>query len=244
MKETDAELASQTQRVLDFGYVRLDGALADDLSVVNSARVSFNKHAEEMGPSEKGLIRFLMKNHHGTPFEHNVFRFEVKAPIFVVREWMRHRIGSFNELSGRYAEMEKEFYIPSLKNIRTQVGKPGAYTFETVDEESAKLFQQEVRMNSQAAWTVYEDCLAGEMIEGKKGMPIAKELARLVLPVNLYTKFFWSVNARSLMNFVALRNESQAMYEIQQFASAVENMFEWKMPVTYAAFVDAGRVSP
>src|SRR5581483_8682265 len=124
--------------VLDHGFVRLDGAMADDLSVVNAARVSFAQQSEELGERDQGLIRFLMRERHGTPFEHNAFRYHVKLPIFVMREWARHRIGSFNEWSARYSQLEPEFYIPEPQDVRTQVGKPGSYSFDPVAPELAE----------------------------------------------------------------------------------------------------------
>src|SRR6186997_3425652 len=124
--------------VLDHGFVRLDGVMADDLSVVNSARVSFGRRVTELADADVGLIKFLMRERHGTPFEHNSFRFHVKCPIFVTREWMRHRVSSFNEWSGRYSQLEPEFYVPEPEDVRTQVGKPGAYTFDPVSDELAE----------------------------------------------------------------------------------------------------------
>src|SRR5262249_17972794 len=126
------ELIEQdTVQVLDHGFLALDGVLASDLAVVNGARVSFNTTSDEMTERDGGLIRFLMRDHHGSPFEHGYFRFIVKAPIFVVREHHRHRAGhSYNEWSGRYSKMEAEFYVADF--VRTQVGKPGAYSFAPV----------------------------------------------------------------------------------------------------------------
>ena len=126
---------STTIDVLDHGFVRLDAALADDLSVVNAARVSFGARVDVMDDRNAGLVRFLMRERHGTPFEHNFFRFHIKAPLFVTREWQRHRMGSFNERSGRYSELPDEFYVPAAGDVRTQVGKPGAYTFEPLAGE-------------------------------------------------------------------------------------------------------------
>ena len=124
--------------VLDHGFVRLDAAVADDLSVVNAARVSFGARVETMDDRSAGLVRFLMRERHGTPFEHNFFRFHIKAPLFVTREWQRHRVGSFNERSGRYSELPDEFYVPAAGDVRTQVGKPGAYTFEPLPDDVAE----------------------------------------------------------------------------------------------------------
>ena len=128
--------------MLDHGFVRLDGALASDPAVVNGARVSFNQASQEMSDRDAGPIRFLMRERHGTPFEHGYFRFIVKAPLFVVREHHRHRAGSYNEWSGRYSKMEPEFYVP--ENVRTQVGKPGSYSFDPVTSEIAETTREEL----------------------------------------------------------------------------------------------------
>src|ERR671925_756327 len=140
-------------RVLDHGFVRLDDAMADDLSVVNGARVSFARRKLEMDESDEGLIRFLMRDRHGTPFEHNSFRFHIRCPIFVAREWMRHRVGSFNEFSMRYAKATEDFYVPEPEDVRTQVGKPGAYSFETVAPEVAEQTREELRTVYDAAYS-------------------------------------------------------------------------------------------
>ena len=116
--------------LLGHGFVRLDDAMASDLSVANSARVSFAKRKEAMEASDEGLIRFLLRERHGTPFEHNAFRFHIRCPLFVAREWMRHRVGSFNEESARYHQLEGDFYLPEPDDVRTQVGEPGWYFLE------------------------------------------------------------------------------------------------------------------
>jgi thymidylate synthase (FAD) len=221
--------------VLDHGFVRLDDAMASDLSVVNSARVSFGRRKEEMDESDEGLIRFLMRDRHGTPFEHNAFRFHIRAPIFVVREWMRHRVGSFNEFSMRYAKATSDFYVPEVDDVRSQVGKPGAYSFEPVDPELAEQTQEELRAVYEQAFETYE-----RLVE----LGVARELARSVMPVGAYTEFYWTVNARALMNFVSLRAAETAQREIRRYAEAAETFLAEKMPVTHAAFVAAGRVAP
>src|SRR2546423_1511278 len=133
--------------VLDKGFVALDGVLASDLSVVNGARVSFNQASQTLSERDEGLIRFLMRDRHGSPFEHGYFRFIVKAPLFVVREPHRHRAGhSYNEWSGRYSKMKAEFYIPDY--VRTQTGKPGAYTFEPVEPETRDFAREEIERQS------------------------------------------------------------------------------------------------
>jgi len=426
-------IPDNTIQVLDHGFVRLDDAMADDLSVVNGARVSFARRKTEMDESDEGLIRFLMRDRHGSPFEHNAFRFHIRCPIFVAREWFRHRIGcltgdtevtfvdvnghahmrktidelvtmwqdgeadghaldtqgrravrrmrvrvldestnefthghicdvidkgvqpvyrltladgkqltltenhrlltsdgwarmgeavglagegasaivtrechlmvngvpvrerfsdrlgfvrdvdvptrkgfkltshpvrvvavqyvglrqtydlsiegpwhnfvangvvvhnSFNEFSMRYAKATDDFYVPEPEDVRTQVGKPGAYSFEPVDAELA----EEARGELQA---VYDEAYAAYARLVEKG--VARELARSVIPVGAYTQFYWTVNARALMNFVSLRNAEFAQLEIRRYAEAVEVFFAQKMPVTHAAFVANDRIAP
>jgi thymidylate synthase (FAD) len=222
-------------QVLDHGFVRLDDAMASDLSVVNSARVSFGRRKLEMDDSDEGLIRFLMRDRHGTPFEHNAFRFHIRAPIFVAREWFRHRVGSFNEFSMRYAKATDDFYVPEADDVRTQVGKPGAYSFEPVPPELAEQTRGELQAVYEHAFATYE-----RLVEAG----VARELARAVMPVGAYTEWYWTVNARALMNFVALRAHESAQREIRRYAEAVETFFAEKMPVTHAAFVANDRVAP
>ena len=221
--------------MLDHGFVRLDEAMADDLSVVNGARVSFARRKEEMDESDEGLVRFLMRDRHGTPFEHNSFRFHIRAPIFVAREWFRHRVGSFNEFSMRYAKATDDFYVPDADDVRTQVGKPGAYSFDPVSPEVAETTREELQAVYEAAFAAYE-----KLVE----LGVARELARCALPVGAYTEFYWTVNARALMNFLSLRAAETAQREIRRYAEACEVFFAEKMPVTHAAFVANGRVAP
>jgi thymidylate synthase (FAD) len=218
-----------------FGFVRLDSYMADDISVVNSARVSFAKSQQEMDDSGRGLINFLMREKHGTPFEHNSFRFHVKCPVFVAREWFRHRIGSFNEFSARYSEVGEDFFVPYQNDVRSQVGKPGAYEFHMVEEDIAN---QAIEIINQANISAYE--AYKKLID----IGIAKELSRTVLPVGMYTQFYWTVNARSLMNFLSLRLSKTAQLDIRRYAKSVEAIFADKMPVTYKAWVENGMNCP
>jgi thymidylate synthase (FAD) len=156
MAVTPEVIPEQTIRVLDHGFVRLDDSMADDLSVVNGARVSFARHKTEMDDSDSGLIRFLMRERHGTPFEHNAFRFHVRCPIFVAREWFRHRWGSFNEFSMRYARASDDFYVPAADDVRTQVGKPGSYSFETVEPDVVEQTREELQSVFETAFEAYE----------------------------------------------------------------------------------------
>jgi thymidylate synthase (FAD) len=234
MPEVLAENVKNVTPVLDHGFLALDASLASDLAVVNGARVSFNQASEELGDRDAGLIRFLMRERHGSPFEHGYFRFIVKAPLFVVREHHRHRAGhAYNEWSGRYSKLEAEFYVPDF--VRTQVGKPGSYSFEPVDDQTRESARQEIEENAERAFGTYERLL-------EQG--VAKEVARMVLPLSLYTKYLWSCNPRSLMHFCSLRNHESAQFEIRQYAAAAEGFLERVMPITHEAFVANGRTSP
>ena len=211
------------------------GAFGSDLDIVNSARISFNKKHEEMEEGDDKLIHFLLKNKHGTPFEIPVFRFQVRAPLTVFREWQRHRISSFNEVSGRYVKMDLESYVPLPSAIREQKGKPGAYVFEPMEFRKAEEVISHMIQCFNNSYNCYEMLLE---------MGVAKEVARGVLPQNLMSEMIYQVNARSLMNFLALRNADNAMHEIRQYAIAMEDSFKEILPVTYEAFVKYGRVAP
>ena len=217
------------------GFVILDSSMADDLSVVNSARVSFAKRSETLDQAAIGLINFLMRERHGTPFEHNSFRFHIKCPIFVAREWFRHRIGSFNEFSARYSEVPNEFFSPLLEDVRKQTGKPGSYTFEKMNLSDAEKAKKIIEENNTSAYESYLELLE---------MGVAKELARSVLPVSMYTQFYWTVNARALMNFLSLRTAESAQVDIRRYAKDVERIFESQMPITHEAWIKNGRIAP
>lgn len=203
----------------DVSSVELIDMLGSDLSVVNAARVSYAKRSEIMAVKDDKLINYLMKHKHGTPFEHVVFQFRVRAPLFVVHQWERHRMASYNEESGRYIELRPDFYTPTAE-AHNDVPK-GA----------------ELRMRDH-----WGDCfeLYQELLED--GM--SKEHARLVLPVSLYKEFWFTVNARSLMNFLELRNDDHAQWEIRQYAQALEEIFKKQTPAIAAAFTANGRIAP
>ena len=216
------------------GWVELEQQCGTDLDVVNCAKVSFAKHSIEFGEHERGVLNFLMKERHGTPFEHNFFKFHVRAPLFVIREWQRHRIGcSYNEESGRYVELRPDFYIPD--HARVQEGTPGKYQFTSGDAAQALAVTTETADNAKDAFDRYQYLL-------HKG--IAKEQARCVLPLTLYSEFYFSCNARSLMNFISLRMSEQAMFEIREYAKALYLLFSWQMTETAQAFADCNYIAP
>lgn len=225
----------KTINTLDHGYVTLYDWMGSDLRIVNMARQSFGKHSTILGEPEKGLINYLMANRHGTPFEGVVFTFNVKCPLFTAREWFRHRISSYNEYSGRYSKMINEFYVPDPKQIRSQKGKPGAYKFEPVKEDLSWSTQQIIKGAQSTSWRLYEHLL---------DLGIAKEVARIVLPVSIYTQFTWVVNLRALFNFISLRSADNAMWEIRQYSQNIEKLIEPIVPIAYEAFNKNGKVAP
>lgn len=216
--------------------VRLINAMANDLSVVQAARVSTLGEDSLTTESNEGLIRYLMREGHASPFEHNVFKFYVRAPIFVAREFMRHRMASYNEESGRYKVLETEFYYPVASDRPlVQIGKTGDYEFEeAVNPE----FRDSVLDLMDEAYGPAE-----ETYHKLLAMGVAKEVARMVLPVGIYSSWYVTINARSLMNFLSLRTAPNAQWEIREVAKAMEEYFEGQMPLTYKAWNDFGRKS-
>ena len=225
-------------KILNSGEIKLIEYIGDDLSIVNAAKVSFSSYEDNMSDKAKGLLNFLLKNKHATPFEHVVFKFYVKCPIFVAREWFRHRWSSFNEMSMRYHVPDKiDFFYPEKNTIRKQVGKPGSYTFEPFTDQDAIFDEVEYQLG--LAYSISEKAYRTLLSKG-----VAKEIARSVLPVGQYTEFIWTVNARSLINFLSLRNDEHAQYEIAEYAKCIEeNIFKQVLPETYVSWVNNGRES-
>ncbi len=221
--------------------VELIDSMGDDNAVVRAARVSSGSTSDS-SDRDAGLINYLMRDRHGSPFEHNAFTFYIEAPIFVFREFMRHRIASYNEESGRYKQLEPVFYVPDENRMLVQEGKPGAYSFLPGTDEMFEMVNEGVRTNSEEAYWMYENM----MNEG-----IAREVARIALPVNIYSSMYVTMNARSLMNFLSLRTihpdskvPSFPQREIEMVAEQMEQFFAQKMPITYETFNKNGRVAP
>ena len=210
--------------------VELINFMGGDDQTAMSAWVSFGNDREERLNDRgrvEGLINFLYKNDHLTPFESSVFTFRVSTPIFVTREIQRHRAASYNEWSGRYAEMQPVFYLPAENRPLVQAGKAGNYHFVAGSEEQFDLIDANYNIAYQTAWSAYQDMLdAG----------IAKEVARNVLPVGVYTQFYVTMNARNLMHFLTLRTAPNALHEIRQVAGGMEEHLAEKMPLTYKAY--------
>ena len=223
---------------------------ASDADVIFAARVSTQgeqtledaSSGADATERDRGLINYLMRDRHGSPFEHNSMTFYVQAPIFVFREFMRHRIASYNEESGRYRELRPVFYVPGPERKLVQVGKPGAYDFEDGSKEQHDLTVSEIKASCTQAYESYQRMLdAG----------VAREVARAVLPVTLYSSMYVTMNARSLMNFLSLRTKREGTHfpsfpqrEIEMVADKMEAAWEPLMPMTAAAFSTGGRVAP
>lgn len=224
---------------------------ASDQDIVFAARVSTQGERSldstqgfSMEEMEKnyGLINYLMRDRHGSPFEHSVFTFYVKAPIFVWREHMRHRMASYNEESGRYRQLDAEFYFPARDRKLIQVGKAGSYTFEDGTDEQYAITAQMFRKSCQDAYENYINIL---------NSGVAREVARGVLPVTIYSSAYVTMNARALMNFLSLRQSVEGQTfpsfpqrEIEMVADKYELIFKEIMPMTHKAFVENGRVAP
>lgn len=212
-------------KVLDHGHIRLVESMGNDLSIVRNARVSYDANPRLDGSDDK-LIRYLWKNQHTSPFEAVVFTFDIKCPIFVARQWHRHRTWSYNEVSARYAELPAEFYVPDVEQITTQSAS-NKQMRTTEQHPNAKHLQTCIDRACKNAFDLYKS-----MIEN--GCP--RELARGVLPMNTYTHYFGTVNLNNLFKFLALRLHSHAQYEIRVYAQAIVELIKPIVPVASAVF--------
>ena len=214
-------------KILDKGFIKLVEMMGSDQAAVDAARVSYGG-VSKGEDKDKALIKYLVEHEHLSPFEHIVFKFHVKAPIFVTRQWFRHRIASYNEISYRYTEAPEEFYIPSLwrgqSTINKQASNGLAFRRQSDQHDGASA---SVKSHCETSLALYKDLLS-------KG--ISREMARMVLPINIYTQFYWTINARSLMNFIQLRSAEEAQFEIREYSKAIETIFNAKCPWTYEAF--------
>ncbi|MSO75005.1 MAG: FAD-dependent thymidylate synthase [Alphaproteobacteria bacterium] len=254
--------------VLDRGFVRLIDYMGDDGAVVQAARVSYGKGTSQVS-TDRGLIRYLIRHRHTTPFEMCEIKLHVKLPIFVARQWIRHRTANVNEYSGRYSILSREFYVPDEKSIdtrlarlREEVDQPDLLGDEWRQREAHHLAAQSrsnkqgrddllspeeaaeavrlIRAESRRAYTNYEKLLnehAGESIDpNAKGL--ARELARMVLPTNFYTEWYWKTDLHNLLHFLSLRADRHAQYEIRVYAEVIADIVKRWAPLTYEAFED------
>ena len=223
MSETGLQTGQDLSQVLDKGFVKLIDFMGGDQRAVDSARVSFGSVSKGEAADRK-LLEYLLEHGHFSPFEHSVFQFHIKCPIFVARQWMRHRIASYNEISARYTEVHDEFYFPAEFRAQDRSNRQGSLPSANLDQKKMlELYDKAVK----ASYAAYQELLdAGA----------AREMARMVLPVAQYTQFHWTINARSLLNFIGLRADAHAQWEIRRYAEAIQEMFRARMPWTWEAW--------
>ncbi len=216
-------------KCLDHGFVRLVDVMGDDGSIVQAARVSYGAGTKTVN-EDRGLIRYLMRHKHTTPFEMVEFKFHIKLPIFIARQWIRHRTANVNEYSGRYSIMKDDFYLPDLNQIRPQSenNKQGR-SDETFSDEKAKAIQEKLGNVQKELYTEYETLL---------GEDLARELARINLPLSNYTEWYWKIDLHNLFHFLRLRIDSHAQYEIRIYGEALAGIVKEIVPHAWQAFED------
>lgn len=220
-----------TWKVLDHGFVRVVEKLGDDLAICRAARVSTGKGSKG-DEADKKLIGYLWRNKHTSPFEMCEITLHVKLPIFVARQWIRHRTANVNEMSGRYRELPEEYYVPAPDAVRAQSTTNKQGRGEDMDSGAVGHFIRSHELSCQRAFAAYRDAIE----DG-----IARELARIMLPVATYTEWYWKIDLRNLLHFLALRMDAHAQWEIRQYADIIGNeiVAPW-VPWTWEAFNDAG----
>ena len=226
--------------VLDHGFVRVVDYMGDDTSIVQSARVSYGKGTKKVSTDE-GLIKYLMRHWHSTPFEMCEIKYHVKLPIFIARQWIRHRTANVNEYSARYSILDKEFYVPEKKHLSAQSTINRQGRGELITGEQADEVLQILKDDATRTYSNYEKMLNekfdGTVIDEKKS-GLARELARMNLTLNSYTQWYWKTDLLNLLNFLFLRADSHAQYEIRVYAEAMlETVKKW-VPITHSAFLD------
>ena len=226
--------------VLDHGFIRVIDYMGDDSSIVQSARVSYGKGTKKVSTDE-GLIKYLMRHWHSTPFEMCEIKYHVKLPIFIARQWIRHRTANVNEYSARYSILDKEFYLPSAENLAAQSSSNRQGRGDVIEGEQAKEVLELLKNDAEQTYDNYEMMLnqrfdGSTIDESKKGL--ARELARMNLTLNTYTQWYWKTDLLNLMNFLKLRADSHAQYEIRVYADIMLDTVKKWVPITHDAFMD------
>tara|TARA_B100000989_G_scaffold287999_1_gene258256 strand:+ start:88 stop:1023 length:936 start_codon:yes stop_codon:yes gene_type:complete len=226
-------------KVLDHGFVRLIDYMGDDSSIVQAARVSYGKGTKKIN-EDKNLINYLLSHRHSTPFEMNEIKLHIKLPIFVARQWIRHRTANVNEYSARYSILEKEFYVPELKYMQTQSSVNNQGRGDKIDRENALVKRQVIKKHSESSFEKYSyllnENLVGETLDFNN-VGLARELARMTLPLNSYTQWYWKIDLHNLMHFLSLRFDQHAQYEIRVYADIILEIMKKWVPFTYEAFL-------
>ena len=226
--------------VLDHGFIRVIDYMGDDSSIVQSARVSYGKGTKKVS-TDSGLIKYLMRHWHSTPFEMCEIKYHVKLPIFIARQWIRHRTANVNEYSARYSILDKEFYLPSPENLAAQSQSNRQGRGEVLEGEQANKVLDLLKSDAERTYENYETMLNerydGSVIDEKK-TGLARELARMNLTLNTYTQWYWKTDLLNLMNFLRLRADQHAQYEIRAYADIMLDTLKKWVPTTYEAFMD------
>lgn len=222
-------------KVLDSGFIRVVDYMGNDNSVVDAARVSYGRGNKSV-KDDTSLIRYLMKHKHTTPFEMCEIKLHVRLPIFVARQWMRHRTASINEYSARYSILDNQYYIPNEENVLPQstTNKQGRDGVLSQDEKKQAI--DLIKESSEKAFENYSAMLNLEENPDKNG--ISREIARIALPVNVYTQFYWKIDLHNFMHFIKLRIDKHAQFEIRQYAEILLDILKTWLPICYGAFVD------
>ena len=218
--------------VLDHGLVRVIDYMGDDNAIVQAARVSYGAGTKK-AQDDNSLIRYLMRHWHSTPFEMCEIKLHVKLPVFVARQWIRHRTANVNEYSARYSILDKEFYIPDPRNLAAQSKTNNQGRGEILEAEDALRVLEILKSDSDRSYTNYENLLSSD---GKPGL--ARELARMNLPTNIYTQWYWKTDLHNLFNFLRLRADKHAQYEIRVYAEIISEIVEKWVPKAFKAFLD------
>ena len=227
-------------KVLDHGFIRVIDYMGTDQSIVQAARVSYGEGTKKLR-EDRGLIRYLLSHWHTTPFEMCEIKFHVKLPIFVAKQWIRHRTANVNEYSARYSVLDREFYVPEINQLGSQSTTNKQGRSESLNKNFAKQAQKLIKDNSNQLYDDYQNLLNGNLLnkdEYEDGEGLARELARTTLPLNYYTQWYWKVDLHNLMHFLKLRADSHAQYEIQIYAEKMIDVLKKWVPLTYEAFED------
>ena len=226
--------------VLDHGFIRVVDYMGDDTSIVQAARVSYGKGTKKVN-TDAGLIKYLMRHWHSTPFEMCEIKYHVKLPIFIARQWIRHRTANVNEYSARYSILDKEFYLPTPENLAAQSQSNRQGRGDVIKGDQAKKVLDLLKSDAERTYKNYEEMLNerydGSIIDEKKS-GLARELARMNLTLNTYTQWYWKTDLLNLMNFLRLRADDHAQYEIRAYADAMLDTLKKWVPTTYEAFMD------
>jgi len=216
---------------LDHGFVRVVDYMGDDAAIVQAARVSYGKGTKKVN-EDRGLIRYLMRHWHSTPFEMCEIKFHIKVPIFIARQWIRHRTANVNEYSARYSVMDKEFYIPAIENLATQSQSNRQGRGDVLTGKEAERVLKLLKDDANQVYDHYEEMLNPE------GTALARELARMNLTLNYYTQWYWKIDLHNLMHFLRLRADGHAQYEIREYANVMIDVLKKWVPITHESFLD------